>query len=868
MPVPLTAPGVYIQEVSSGVRTITGVATSITAFVGNFPKGPTDRAVQVLSFSEFEQVFGGLSGDSEASYAVFQFFQNGGSEAWICRAIAADAVKADLDISSSISRASTIKITANNEGAWGNDLYVSINDPPADDKDFFNLSISLVKTVNGTKQIIASERFLNLSMDANHARFVEKIVSDPVSGSLLISAEATGTNQPMPTGTLSGQIDLKNTPISARNGAMIKMTIDGEGSSDVKLGILTLEEANDLTVIRRRLEEGIRASRPEKAAFSQARVEIYQNDRLRILAGSSNPRLQIKFEGIPADDTAKNLGLLANTETRHCLLSGAINFAVPVAAGSLNLNALGASHRITLPQASDLKVAAQQLQQAIVALPGGDPVFTKAVVIAEEDSSQLLIVPGDNSATFAIGPDGNNPLSANLGFTAAAQFLGTLSDKLPIAPAISVAQNAAVNVKIGLDGPHKATFTQAATTNQAAADGLQKAIRDAHPGKPPSFLKAVVLLHQEGGDERLLTLPGTGSAQVSFAAPASDPTTVAKLKLDATGQVQVNVQEYKLGSGAVPNTAQVGGKTGENGAIPGIDALRAAMLLLDHVDLFNILCIPNASIVNENGALTPDQSLTLLQTAANYCLQRRAIFLVDPPNQARPSVDSMRTWLTGNPDLRSRNAAIYFPRLKMADPLNDYRLREIGPCGAIAGLMARTDSERGVWKAPAGTEATLRNIAEFTLPLNDSQNGVLNPLAINCLRTFPSYGKVCWGARTLDGNDQKGSEWKYLPVRRLALFLEESLFRGTQWVVFEPNDEPLWAQIRLNIGAFMQNLFRQGAFQGSSPREAYYVKCDRETTTQNDINLGIVNIHVGFAPLKPAEFVVIRFQQMAGQITT
>ena len=162
MPVPLTAPGVYIQEVSSGVRTITGVATSITAFVGNFPKGPTDRAVQVLSFSEFEQVFGGLSGDSEASYAVFQFFQNGGSEAWICRAIAADAVKADLDISSSISRASTIKITANNEGAWGNDLYVSINDPPADDKDFFNLSISLVKTVNGTKQIIASERFLNL----------------------------------------------------------------------------------------------------------------------------------------------------------------------------------------------------------------------------------------------------------------------------------------------------------------------------------------------------------------------------------------------------------------------------------------------------------------------------------------------------------------------------------------------------------------------------------------------------------------------------------------------------------------------------------------------------------------------------------
>ena len=189
MPVPLTAPGVYIQEVSSGVRTITGVATSITAFVGNFPKGPTDRAVQVLSFSEFEQVFGGLSGDSEASYAVFQFFQNGGSEAWICRAVGAGADKAGLEISDSISGPPVLpvlKVTAKSEGTWGNDLHISINDPPADDQELFNLGITLLQTANGTKQIIASERFLNLSMDKDHARFVEKIISDPVSGSLLI----------------------------------------------------------------------------------------------------------------------------------------------------------------------------------------------------------------------------------------------------------------------------------------------------------------------------------------------------------------------------------------------------------------------------------------------------------------------------------------------------------------------------------------------------------------------------------------------------------------------------------------------------------------------------------------------------------
>jgi len=166
----------------------------------------------------------------------------------------------------------------------------------------------------------------------------------------------------------------------------------------------------------------------------------------------------------------------------------------------------------------------------------------------------------------------------------------------------------------------------------------------------------------------------------------------------------------------------------------------------------------------------------------------------------------------------------------------------------------------------AGTEASLRGVTGVKETLTDNENGVLNPKAINCIRTFPVYGTILWGARTLRGNDEIGSEWKYIPVRRTALYIEESLYRALKWVVFEPNDEPLWAQIRLNVGAFMQGLFRQGAFQGTTPQEAYFVKCDKETTTQNDINLGIVNIIVGFAPLKPAEFVIIKIQQMAGQI--
>ncbi len=173
-----------------------------------------------------------------------------------------------------------------------------------------------------------------------------------------------------------------------------------------------------------------------------------------------------------------------------------------------------------------------------------------------------------------------------------------------------------------------------------------------------------------------------------------------------------------------------------------------------------------------------------------------------------------------------------------------------------------------MWKAAAGTDATLAGVQALDYILTDAQNGTLNKVGLNAIRLFPIYGVVSWGARTFLGADDATSDYKYIPVRRLALYIEESLYRGTKWVVFEPNDEPLWAQIRLNVGAFMNDLFRQGAFQGKTSREAYFVRCDSTTTTQTDINLGRVNIVVGFAPLKPAEFVVIQIQQIAGQIPT
>jgi hypothetical protein len=292
---------------------------------------------------------------------------------------------------------------------------------------------------------------------------------------------------------------------------------------------------------------------------------------------------------------------------------------------------------------------------------------------------------------------------------------------------------------------------------------------------------------------------------------------------------------------------------------PGAQARKEGLFALEQADLFNLLCIPPHD--EPSGDVDP----ALIDSAVAYCERRRAMLIVDPPSRWGDK-DEAKTGVATEVGRVSRNAALFFPRLRQPNPLHDGQLEDFVPSGAVAGVFARTDTARGVWKAPAGLEATLSGVPQLTVPLTDAEIGELNPLGVNCLRTLPAAGRVVWGARTREGDDRLASEWKYVPVRRLALFIEESLFRGTHWVVFEPNDEPLWAQIRLNVGAFMQNLFRQGAFQGSTPRDAYFVKCDKETTTQNDINLGIVNIVVGFAPLKPAEFVILKIQQMAGQI--
>lgn len=292
--------------------------------------------------------------------------------------------------------------------------------------------------------------------------------------------------------------------------------------------------------------------------------------------------------------------------------------------------------------------------------------------------------------------------------------------------------------------------------------------------------------------------------------------------------------------------------------------LETGLHALRRVDLFNLLCIPP-------DLPQGDTAPAVYQAGLQLCVQRRAILLVDPPVAWKDVNEIVGGHVDGAAALgltgtAARNAALYFPRLLQRVAGATEPPASCVPCGAVAGVIARTDSNRGVWKAPAGLDVMLIGIDSPVVQMSDEENGLLNPLGINALRKFPVHGNVIWGARTLRGDDALADEYKYLPVRRLALHIEESVSRGIAWAAFAPNGEALWSQLRLDIGAFMQSLFRQGAFQGVNAQDAWFVRCDAQTNTRDDLDQGRCNVVIGFAPLKPGEFVMLRMSQLTASV--
>lgn len=763
MPTSPTYPGVYLERLSSGVRSISGVSTSVAAFIGEGPRGQLGVAKRVLNFSDFERAFGGLSAEYELGYAVRQFFGNGGSEAWIVR-VAANPVNATRDLRMQDNSTVALTVTALDAGPFGDTIQVWVDWNTISPDSTFNLTFIPTDTPD------AAETYSGLSMNSFHPRYAVTTVNG--ASKLVTLTRASGLTFTTTATSKSGDLPDVQASLTSPAGQPLK--------TDFQV------EINGLPPIRVSLTPGDLGSSTSNNTRLSALATAIQT---KVRNGSTNPTVQ-QFTAV-RDGSSLELRMPAAEAASVRVLPGDRNDAsaalgLGVLNGGREKDSAGTLRPRPIPDAGTLTGAAL-------------------------NATDLNALPAADSQAIQLILDGGVAEIIDIGSTAAT---GNLAAKLQ-----DIAQR--------LQSVVRARRTTTAFREFVAEPGSDKLVLRSGSRGTGSSVQVLSAQRSGGGDDPLAAALG--------------------LITGATGSVGLNTT---LQGGRVD---KITNSTTYSSYIPaGSD--RRGIFALDGVEIFNLMVLPGVT-----------DSATLSDAAA-YCEKRRAFLIADAP--FHNDIGEMEKLIKGPGLPKSINAAVYYPYIKISDPLNGGKERVTPPSGTIAGVYARTDTNRGVWKAPAGTDASLTGCIGVQYALTDDQNGVLNPLGVNCIRSFPIFGIVSWGARTLRGSNEEAHEYKYVPVSRMALFLEESLFRGLKWVVFEPNDEPLWGQIRLNVGAFLHGLFRQSAFAGRSARDAYFVKCDSETTTETDKNLGRVNIIVGFAPLKPAEFVIIKLQQMAGQSAT
>jgi Bacteriophage tail sheath protein len=833
MPVSPTYPGVYVQEVPSGVKTIAGVATSIGLFLGTSKAGPINQPRRCLNYTAFKNTFGENSSSGQLANYVRLFFLNGGTDCYVMR-MAKGASRASVTLKNENSK-QVLVLRAKQAGALGENLRAVVTYSPTQPEVTFNLEIYIL-TPDPTGRLVQqnTEVWRNLSMDPNSPTYAINFITQ---SSQLVDAElGTDVDTPAnpaalkagPGASISGrQMDLNAAPpadmlsqwtallTAPAPNRRFRISVDGNPPLEINLtGKITLPVTTATTL----------ATELQKAT----------NDTF-IHANLPATKVTVSFPGF---------------------VSGPADFA------RLQIQSAGSGDVFITPAATEDLAVALMLGTA----QGGIDISGRA---HQRPTANGIVMKGfDPVDTFAATGPGLGTLNnlADLAQSALASvgLEAFISGAAPVLTAVPLAgpfpspnSSTPPSVVTVAGAKVRTDASVAATSPNGQSDGVREKLQIIAQ-RINAFLP--VLPGQWKWDAEvwgsrlalLPSMPADNSLSPGFNAvgfPAASFTN--------------NVQVYSVGASGNSIGQQISpAVAATDGTPPDLQAYRDAFLMpggvIDkEVDLFNLMVLaPDAAIPIEK----------VYSDASVFCQQRRAFLLMDPPTELGKTWPDAQTASTKVPTLRvglvKDFSAVFYPRLT----INDNGLNQtLGPAGAIAGLCARIDGTRGVWKAPAGTEADLRGITGVEQRFSDSENGILNPRAINTIRVFPS-GIVNWGARTNYGDNDTPNDYKYIPVRRLALYMEESLYRGLQWVVFEPNDEPLWAQIRLNAGAFMHDLFRQGAFQGTKPADAYFVKCDSETTTQNDRNLGIVNVWVGFAPLKPAEFVILYLQQMAGQI--
>lgn len=763
-------PGVYIEEIPSGVRPIEGVSTSNGAFIGKAEMGLIGQAKLVTSLPEFQTKYGGFLNDSYLSHGIFEFFNNGGKKAYIIRVAGAGATAAAIAIKDR-KGASSLTIQAANEGAWGNKLSVVITDTPSDPNNAFSMQVLKDRSdLNPPLPPQVLETMEGLVMDASSPSFVEKVV-------------ATKSN------SITAQADAANQATAQQGSSRSGRLPVGNGATVLKLGVANAG-----------VETAGTAGPPPTPGTSVSGA-----------AASTNP---------PADQ-------------RRFLV---------------NLNNDGPQEvRLSPTPATGADVAAA-IQAAVRAMT----------------ANNATLQPAYNGFTCAFAANAYTLTSGTTGTTSSVVVTNS-----PAAP-ISVPAGAKLLITLDGDGPHEVSL-QASATGTDLVNNLQTAVRAIGPTRTanvPACANFTATYDNGNADSAPTLLLSSGSSKTASSVVVqnhpSSQNVAGLLRLgvsnggtESTGAAVLRpatskqpTTEYNLGVARV--TGNIASVTfGLDGGTPGDLEHKTGLSALDTIRDVNIVCIPGIS------------SADVVATAANYCAQRGDCFFIGDSNVTDDTVDDARTFVNSL-TVKNSYSAVYYPWLESPDPTGASSSPiPLPPSGFIAGIYARIDSTRGVWKAPAGTEANVAGAVSLVADTTDAQQDFLNPIGVNVIRSFPASGIVVWGTRTLA--TLSNPEYRYVPVRRTAIFLEQSIYAGIQWAVFEPNDFGLWASLRLNIGAFMMQQFRAGAFQGKTPNDAFFVKCDETTTTQQDIDAGTVNILVGFAPLKPAEFVVLKLTQKAGQ---
>ena len=757
-------PGVYVEEVSGGVRPIEGVSTSTAAFVGEAARGIPGFAQFLTGFSGYERAFGGhRPGDAGLlATAVDGFFAAGGKRAYVVRVLPIDAGKGQSDVvfTRGDEDVPSLQFTAGGAGKWADAIRINILEATNFKDDAFRIDVFW--TENGSSRRV--ESFDDLRMDPSHEDYVgERLkTSRYIEVEDLFAKKADADTEVVV--AAEGPLLTAGEPGSTGNYPMFENKVLTVTWWDTAQPDAT--PAEQAITFNQALLTGQLGANPPK--FTNASVELEPKQLAKLL----NKELS-KLDA-PADADPPTIGLKVGTAP-VVVVKPAAGTTWDLGGQKLKITVNGTAIDVTVPAAAPAATTKGEIAAAI----NGSAEATKAGVKAAVTGANVTVTGKPDEAAVPTLTVASTPTPANITTTSTPGVQGLDPERL---------------------GSMRMTISE---VSSVAAPAVLRTL--GFPARARGYLAD------------------------SPANPLVRPALVTGLRLagGSDGKAGIKPSDYK-----------------------GDARERTGLHALDGVDV-NLVALPGKNDV------------AYISIAVAYCDRRGDCFyLTDGPGgsdrQVEVKPDDAKQFIESLPS-RSKNAAMFYPWIQISDPVGVGRnpTRFVPPSGHVAGIFARTDVTRGVWKAPAGIEATVPEAVGLQYYVLDAEQDLLNPVSLNCLRQFPGVGIVSWGTRTLSSD----AEWRYVPVRRMGLFLKESIRRGLQWAVFEPNDEELWARIAINIKAFMMTLFRQGAFQGTTPEEAFAVVCDGSTNPQENIDAGIVTAKVAWAPVKPAEFVVIEISQ-------